>query len=70
MTKRKTLPCGKVKVGDSVFRQPITFSDSDAKNAQLMRGTVVWVHPKGRFHIVQFGEGRKAVRESFMGVAR
>ena len=56
---------GRVQVGDVVYRKPISFSDSDAKNAQTMRGTVVWVHPAGRFHVVEFEKG---VRESFMGV--
>ena len=58
---------GRVQVGDVVDRKPISFSDSDAKNAQTMRGTVVWVHPAGRFHVVEFEKG---VRESFMGVQR
>lgn len=60
---------GIVHVGDSVLRQPITFTDSvtDSKVARLMRGTVVWVHPKGRFHVVEFSRG---VRESFWGVRR
>ena len=55
---------GRVQVGDVVYRKPISFSDSDA---QTMRGTVVWVHPAGRFHVVEFEKG---VRESFMGVQR
>ena len=58
---------GHVRVGDTVQRRPVSFSDSDAKNAQTMRGTVVWVHPAGRFHVVEFEKG---VRESFMGVQR
>ena len=58
---------GRVQVGDVVYRKPISFSDSDAKNAQTMCGTVVWVHPTGRFHVVEFEKG---VRESFMGVQR
>ena len=58
---------GRVRVGDVVYRKPISFSDSDAKNAQTMRGTVVWAHPAGRFHVVEFEKG---VRESFMGVQR
>lgn len=55
---------GRVRVGD-VQRRPVSFSDSDAKNARLLRGTVVYVHPAGRFHVVEFEKG---VRESFMGV--
>lgn len=58
---------GRIRVGDVVYRKPISFSDSDAKNAQTMCGTVVWVHPTGRFHVVEFEKG---VRESFMGVQR
>ena len=56
-----------LEVGDTVQRRPVSFSDSDAKNARLLRGTVVWVHPDGRFHVVEFEMG---VRESFMGVQK
>lgn len=58
---------GCVRVGDTVQRRPVSFSDSDAKNARLLRGTVVYVHPAGRFHVVEFEKG---VRERFMGVQR
>lgn len=54
-----------LEVGDTVHRRPVSFSDSDAKNAGMMCGTVVWVHPAGRFHVVEFEKG---VRESFAGV--
>lgn len=57
----------RLAVGDVVYRKPISFSDSDAKNARLLRGTVVYVHPAGRFHVVEFEKG---VRESFAGVQR
>ena len=56
-----------LKVGDTVQRRPISFSDSDAKNARLLRGTVVYIHPDSRFHVVEFEKG---IRESFMGVQR
>lgn len=58
---------GCVRVGDTVQRRPVSFSDSDAKNARLLRGTVVYVHPSGRLHVVEFEKG---VRESFAGVRR
>lgn len=58
---------GCVRVRDVVQRRPISFSDSDAKNARLLRGTVVYVHPAGHFHVVEFEKG---VRESFAGVKR
>ena len=56
---------GRVRVGDAVQRRPVSFSDSDAKNARLLHGVVVYVHPAGRFHVVEFEKG---VRERFMGV--
>ena len=52
-----------VVVGDTVTRRPTTFSGEGG--AKLMRGTVVYVHPKGRFHVVEFARG---IRESFYGV--
>lgn len=58
---------GCVRAGDAVQRRPVSFSDGDAKNARTMRGTVVYVHPAGRFHVVEFEKG---VRESFAGVRR
>ena len=58
---------GRVRMGDTVQRRPVSFSDSDAKNALLLRGTVVYVHPAGRFHVVEFEKG---VREGFMGVQK
>lgn len=64
------ISAGRVQVGDIVTRKPITFTEKDYKTDRRMRGRVVWVHPLGRFHVVEFGEGRQAVRESFMGVAK
>lgn len=58
-------PSNCVRVGDIVQRRPISFSDSDSKRARRMSGTVVWVHPAGRFHVVEFEKG---IHESFMGV--
>jgi hypothetical protein len=68
----KVIPitAGRVQVGDIVKRKPITFSDHDRKDAGWMLGRVIWIHPLGRFHVVEFGEGRQAVRESFMGVRK
>lgn len=62
---------GRVCVGDVVLRKPITISPkAEQDGARVLRGTVVWVHPKGYFHVVEFGEGARAVRESFAGVER
>ena len=58
-----------VKVGDLVTRRPATFTDSTdgSKATRKMSGTVVYVHPQGRYHVVEFGQGDRAVRESFPG---
>nr|DAZ75803.1 MAG TPA: hypothetical protein [Caudoviricetes sp.] len=59
-----------IKVGDRVTRRPISFTDSvdGGKTARKMAGTVIYVHPQGRYHVVEFGQGAKAVRESFRGI--
>ena len=48
----------------------MTLCDADGSKPQAMRGRVIYIHPKGRFHVVEFGEGQYAIRESFMGVDR
>lgn len=64
-----TISSGQVQVGDIVTRRPITLAGVDV-TARSMQGRVVWVHPLGRFHVVEFGKGKQAVRESFMGVSK
>lgn len=57
-----------LKVGDKVKRRPETFHDPEEGRWAMMEGTVVYIHPEGRYHTVEFsfGYGRKA-RESFLG---
>lgn len=61
-----------VQIGDSVVRKPVTFSryDEDLKKhtQAAMRGKVVYVHPQGRFHTVEFMTAGGPIRESFKGV--
>lgn len=59
-----------VQVGDTVTRRPVTFLAAERAASAVLCGKVIWVHPLGRFHTVEFGEGEQAVRESFMGVER
>lgn len=63
-----------VKIGDIVVRKPETFNRYDEEKKKHinapMRGKVVYVHPKGRFHIVEFMTGGGPIRESFHGVER
>lgn len=59
---------GCVQINDIVTRRPISLIDKDGRACQVMSGRVIWIHPLGRFHVVEFGEGQRAIRESFMGV--
>ncbi|MCC8121158.1 MAG: hypothetical protein LIO42_04070 [Oscillospiraceae bacterium] len=61
----------RVTVGQRVQRAFLSFNVTDAigkagKKPPTAWGTVVYVHPKGRFHIVELPSG---VRESFPGAA-
>ena len=63
-----------VQIGDTVVREPVTFDRYDEKlrkyDKSPMRGKVVYVHPKGRYHTVEFMTAGGPVRESFQGVER
>ena len=60
-----------LKVGQKVRRKPVTLVDVDDtfhQTQEEMTGTVVYVHPKGRFHVVEFrSKFGTVVRESFQG---
>lgn len=59
-------------LGQKVTRTPITFTDPAREKGepkhQPMTGKVVYIHPKGRYHTVEFQMPLGAVRESFLGV--
>lgn len=58
-----------LKVGDKVSRKPITFGGAEETLRPRTRsGTVVYIHPKGRYHVVAFEVGHGVLRESFSGV--
>lgn len=57
-----------VQVGSCVAREPVTITGLDLKKTQRMRGAVVWVHPLGRFHVVEFSFSGGKLRECFLGV--
>lgn len=65
-----------MKIGDKVVRTPHTVGEGmpvgticSEGAGKPMRGTVVWIHPKGRFHVVEFDVCGRKLRESFLGVA-
>lgn len=60
-----------VQLGERVRRRPKTFTCSIDKGAtRAMEGLVVFVHPEGRFHVVEFQTLGGPVRESFAGIMR
>ena len=61
-----------MKLGDKVMRLPETFTDSGEDKRSLRRtvaGRVVYIHPKGYYHTVEFELNGGHVRESFKGVS-
>lgn len=59
-----------VQLGERVRRIPGTLSCAVDKSARPMEGKVVYIHPKGRFHTVEFQTMGGPVRESFMGLMK
>lgn len=61
-----------VRVGDKVRRMSEILSQRDEEKRSVRRtmtGRVVWVHPKRRFHLVEFElPSGGLVRECFQGV--
>ena len=59
-----------MKLGDKVIREPETFCEMDKQGRNQkkpMKGTIVYIHPQGRYHTVEFETEGKTVRESFWG---
>lgn len=62
-----------MKLGQTVTRKPLTVGkpledDKDGKHRPTMSGRVVYIHPQGRYHVVEFEIPGGVVRESFAGV--
>lgn len=60
-----------MQVGDKVIRTPLTFVDKiNVKNERHapMKGTVVYIHPEGRYHTVEFEMLGGKIKESFKGI--
>lgn len=59
-----------MQVGDKVVRYP-TFGDMDRQDgtvsAKAYSGTVVYIHPEKRFHMVEFDLRGQKIRECFQG---
>lgn len=60
-----------MKIGDSAQRVLETFGNyeesKDGKKKKPLTGTVVYIHPAGRYHTVEFEVSGGKIRESFQG---
>lgn len=61
-----------VKVGDVVKRRPEFLKTETGVKGRVedAYGRVVYVHPAGRYHTVEFETSTGIVRESFCGVQK
>lgn len=66
-----------MKIGDRVQRVPETFGETEeirdrhrkkTSRKRAYDGTVVYIHPLRRFHVVAFETRGGIIRESFAGV--
>lgn len=60
-----------VRIGQKVVRTPETIrvmSDKLKLESRPMRGKVTYIHPDGRFHVVEFDSPCGPIRECFAGV--
>lgn len=60
-----------VKVGDKVMRRPclpITEREDERCSRKPREARVVYVHPQGRYHTVEFRMLNGTMRESYQGV--
>lgn len=59
-----------MKIGQKVRRVPLSLTqttDSGKQEHRPMTGTVVYIHPEGRYHMVAFEMRGGIVRECFEG---
>lgn len=59
-----------VQLGERVRRIPSTITCTIDKGQWPREGEVVYIHPEGRFHVVEFQTMGGPVRESFAGMLR
>lgn len=61
-----------MKIGQKVRRVPLSLTqttDSGKQEHRPMTGKVVYIHPRKRYHLVEFETWGGTVRECFQGVA-
>lgn len=54
-----------IKLGDLRTGYPVTLDTADGKKRRPVTGTVVYIHPRGRFCVLEFEVRGGHIRESF-----
>ena len=72
--KNRMRRTGALQIGEYVQRVPVAcampFPGGNSNQREQMMGRVCYIHPLGRFHVVEFQGRSGSVREAFLGVAR
>lgn len=72
--KNRMRRTGALQIGEYVQRVPVEcampFPGGNSNQREQMMGRVCYIHPLGRFHVVEFQGRSGSVREAFLGVAR
>ncbi|MBO4854074.1 MAG: hypothetical protein J5482_02865 [Oscillospiraceae bacterium] len=53
----------KIRLGDRVWKTPYALRENGKD--KLLEGTVIWIHPKGRFYVLRFDLPGGSFCESF-----
>lgn len=59
-----------MRIGQKVARQPETITEREGSRyapLKTLSGRVVYIHPRGRYHTVEFRLRGGTIRESFPG---
>ena len=72
--KNRMRKTGALQLGEYVEREPVSFQApfvaGSTNQREMMVGRVCYIHPLGRFHVVEFQGRSGSVREAFLGVER
>lgn len=60
-----------LKIGDKVMRTPtLGFKNEEMCIGSQVEAVVIWIHPRGRFHVVRFDFKRMNFKECYWGVEK
>ena len=72
--KIKMRKTGPLQIGEYVQRVPVSFDSPFVEGSTHQRaavtGRICYIHPLGRYHVVEFQGRSGVVREAFPGVER